>query len=419
MMPTMEYIERWLAGRTAGHPEPPMGTKAIVNARVIDGTGSPPLLGGAIVIQDGRLSAVSLASDLQLPEGARVIDAAGKTVMPGIIDCHMHLTPILDLPPDPRVHLRLGYGAIAMLRECLAWGTTTVVSITGGPPAVELRIAVEKGLIDRCSRQLVAGVVNATAGHVRGTAADGPWEVRRAVRELVAEGVDLFKTAASGGFQWEHERVGWPDYTEEELAALVDEAHGKDKPVAVHAHSQPGLNYAIRAGCDMIHHGALIDQEALDGIAERGLFYVPTLFITSRRRIDREERPWTKARMEHAHPIHRRGVRKAHEMGLKIAVGTDGKAGDANIELAELVSCGLSPMEAIVAGTRGSAEALGILDRTGTLEPGKAADLLIVDGNPDDDVGVLLDRDRIRLVMRGGAVGAARDGYRQHLPAAP
>jgi len=415
-MTTMEHIDSWLARRIKREPGPPKPTTVIVNARVVDGTGHPPVSNRSIVIQDGRLSGIGLTSDVNIPGGADVIDAAGNTVMPGIIDCHMHLTPIIDPPTDPRIHLRLGYAAISMLRECLAWGTTTVVSITGGPPAVELRAAIEKGLVDRCSRQLVAGVVNATAGHVRGVAADGPWAVRRAVRELVAEGVDLFKTAASGGFQWEHERVEWPDYTEEELAALVDEAHGKDKPIAVHAHSQPGLSYAIQAGCDMIHHGALIDQKALEGIANRGLFYVPTLFITSRERVDREKQPWTKERMEHAHPIHRQGVRKAHEMGVKIAVGTDGKAGDANIELAELVDCGLSPMEAIVAGTQGSADALGILDRTGTLEPGKIADLLIVNGEPDRDIRVLLDRHRIRLVMRDGIVGKALDEYIPKLP---
>lgn len=344
-----------------------------------------------------------------------VVDARGKFVMPGIIDSHVHVTPNQDVPDDIRVHLRVGFNAINTLRQSLGRGVTTVVSITGGPSAVELTNAIKEGYVDRCSSQIVAGVVNASGGHVRGRHADGPWEIRKAVRELASAGCNIIKTAATAGFQWEHERVHWPDYTEEELKALVDEARMRDMPVAAHAHSQPGLNYAINARVHMIHHGAHIDEEALEGITREELYFVPTLFVTSTDHVSKVPWPWTKERMEHAHPIHRAGVRKAREMGTKIAVGTDGGPGDAMIELSELVDCGLTPMEAIVAGTRNTADALMILDRVGTLEPGKQADLLLLNSNPLDDIKSLQDQDNIAMVMARGEVQTTSEEMKSYL----
>ncbi len=392
-----------------------MSKTAFVGGRVIDGTGARPIEPGVVVIDGGKIQSVGRSDEIELPAGAERIDTSGKTVMPGIIDSHMHVTPNQDIPDDVRVHLRIGYNAINTLRQSLGRGVTTVVSITGGPPAVELSRAIEEGYVDRCARQLVAGVVNASGGHVRGRHADGPWEVRKAVRELTSAGCDLIKTAATAGFQWEHERVHWPDYTQEELTALVDEARARDMPVAVHAHSQPGLNYAIEARAHMIHHGALIDEEALEGITRNDLYFVPTLFVTSLHHRPDVEAPWSRERMEHAYPIHREGVRKAREMGTKIALGTDGGPGDAMVELSELVDCGLTPMEAIVAGTRNTADALMILDRVGTLEPGKLADLIVVDGNPLDDITLLQDEHNVVLVITDGVVQATSDEYRAHL----
>lgn len=390
-------------------------SKAIVGGRVVDGTGAPAFDSGVVLIEKDRIVAAGPPEQTPVPSDTDIIDASGMTVLPGIWDCHIHLTPNRDLPPNIRTHLGIGYRAVDALQRSLDRGVTTMVSITGGPPAVELSIAINQGLIRHCPRQLAAGVVNATGGHVRGRAADGPWEVRKAVREVISEGVDLIKTAASGGFQWEHERVSWTDYTGEELTALVDEAHSKDKPVQVHAHSQPGLNAAIDAGCDMILHGALIDDEALEGIAARGLYFIPTLCVTSDPRIERQERPWTKERMQHAQPHHREGVKKAHRMGIKIAVGTDGQVGDAMYELMELVKCGLSPMEAIVAGTRNSADAHGLLDEVGTLEPGKKADLIMVEGNLLDDIGLLFEQANILLVMRDGRVECTDEAHKRYL----
>ena len=392
-----------------------MGAKAIVNGRVIDGTGGSPLENATIVVEGGSITAIGGAGDVSIPEDAERIDATGKTVMPGLIDGHIHITSMPGLL-DAHGHLEQSLKAVGKLRRCLQRGVTTVANMGGGRENVILSKAIDAGDVSGCARMLVAAMVNATGGHVRGRSADGPWEVRKAVREMILAGAHLIKTAATGGFMWEHERVEWEDYTLEELTALVSEAHSKDKLVAVHAHSQPGLNTSIEAGCDVIAHGAVIDEEALEGIAAKNLFYMPTLYITSEHVINRPNlAKHMHDRMSHAHPIHREGVRKAYEMGIKLCLGTDGGPGDATLELVELVGCGLSPMEAIVAGTRNTADSLGVLDKVGTLEAGKWADLLIVEGDPLEDVSVLVDEENVLLVMKAGKVEVTGEGWKAYL----
>ena len=392
-----------------------MKKQAIIGSTIINGTGSEPLRNGTILIQDGKIGEVDKADQIKLDPDVERIDATGKFTMPGIIDSHVHVTPNQDVPNDIRINLRVGFNSISLLRQSLGAGVTTVVSIGGGPPSVELTNAINEGYVDRCANQITAGVVNASGGHVRGRHADGPWEIRKAVRELASAGCTMIKTAATAGFQWEHERVHWPDYTEEELTALVDEARMRDMPVAAHAHGHEGLKYAVNARVHMIHHGALIDDEGLEAINKADLYFVPTLFTTSIGRVAKVEQPWTKERMEAAYPIHREGVSKAHKMGTKIALGTDGGAGDAMIELSEFVDCGLSPMDAIVAGTRNTADALSILDRVGTIESGKDADLLIVGKNPLNDINVLQNQENIDLVMTRGKVQTTSNEMKVYL----
>jgi len=388
---------------------------AIVNARIFDGTGRPVIEDAVLLAEDGAIAAVGPAADVSVPPEAQVLDAAGHTVLPGLIDGHMHVTAMPG-PLDARGHLEQNLRAVGVLRRCLRWGTTTVANVSGCPETVLLREAIAAGHITGCSRLLVGAMVNATAGHVRGRAADGPWEVRRAVREMIGAGADFIKTAASGGFMWEHEDIAWEDYTPEELRALVEEAHARGTRVAVHAHSQPGLNHSLEAGCDIIAHGALIDEEGLQGLRARGLYFMPTLFITSRHVTERPSLPpHMKQRMEAAHPVHRAGVRRAHELGLKLCAGTDGGPGDIMRELAELVACGLSPREGLVTATRNTAEALGLLDALGTLEPGKQADLLLVRGDPLHDIGLLGDEANVLTVMRGGVVEFGRHEWKQHV----
>jgi imidazolonepropionase-like amidohydrolase len=353
-----------------------------------------------------------------------MVDAAGMTLMPGIIDAHMHVTNMPALL-DARGHMRSNLEGVGKLQASLRRGVTTVGNQSGGYESVILRDALNAGLIRGCARMLILGMVNATGGHVRGISADGPWAARGAVREqLHLVGADLVKTAASGGFMWEAERVENPDYTYEELAAICDESHAKGKLVHVHAHSQPGLEYAIRAGCDVIAHGAMIDRQGVEGIAEKGLHYQPTLYVTSARVLDRDnppkvpnmkDHPHMYERMCRAHPIHREGVRYAHELGVTLSIGTDGGPGAAMLELLELQACGLGAMEAIVAGTMHSASTLGILPDVGTLEPQKQADLLLVDGNPLEDLSLLLDPSNLSLVVKDGRPESGAGPWRTYV----
>ena len=379
----------------------------LTNCRIIDGTGGAVVESGTVLVNGDVIEAIGSSAVVPVPPECRQIDLRGQTVLPGLIDGHMHVTGMPGLL-DAAGHIRDSLRGAGKLRKCLRWGTTTVANASGCPENVILRQAIEQSQIDGCSRLLVGAVVTPTGGHVRGRDADGPWEVRKAVREMVLAEADFIKTTASGGFQWEHEELGRQDYTLDELRALTDESHARGKRVHAHAHAQPGLGHAIEAGCDVILHGALIDERALAGIAAAGLWYMPTLHITSEQIWSNTNYPeHMRRRMKQAHPVHRAGVAKAWEMGLRITVGTDGGPGSVMHELCELVDCGLSPMDALVAATRTTADAFGLLDRLGTLESGKLADLLAVDGDPLDDISVLMKQERITLVMKEGRVVTA------------
>lgn len=377
---------------------------ALTSARIIDGTGSAPIAPGTIIINGSVLENVGPADDVPVPTDCHVVDMGDNTVLPTLIDGHMHVSGEPGRL-DHMGHLRSNLQAAGKLEKCLEWGIGAVAHAAGSPESVVLREVIEAGHLPRCSDLIVGAAVTATCGHVRGRAADGPWEIRKAVREMVGAGADFIKTCASGGFQWAHEELSNEDYTAEELRTLAEEAHAKGKRVHVHAHAQPGLAHAIEAGCDVILHGAHIDGAALEGVAAKDLWYMPTLYITSAKA--REGKNWPPhmtERMEKANPIHRAGVARAHEMGIKIVAGTDGGPGSIMDELCELVDCGLSPLEAIAAATHHTADALGIRDRAGSLEAGKKADLLVVKGDPLRDISVLTRRESIEMVMKNGKI---------------
>lgn len=387
-----------------------MAKIALIHARIIDGTGAPPIGDGVVLVDGQRIEAVGPADAMRIPADCEQRDLAGMTVIPGLFDGHMHVTTFPGLL-DADGQVRENIMASEHLRRCLEWGTTTVGHASGCPQNNILRDLINANKLPGRARLLVSGVVTATGGHVRGRASDGPWEVRKGVREMVMAGVDFIKTCATGGFQWAHEGLGQPDYTLEELVALAHEAHMRHKRVHVHAHGRPGLANAIEAGCDVILHGANIDDESLQGIRDRNLWYMPTLYITSRHICDDPRLPRHMTdRMKVASPIHREGVAKAHRMGIRIAAGSDGppRPGAIMHELVELVGCGLSPMEAILVATRNTADAFGLLDRLGTIEPGKTADLLAIDGDPLADIGVMTEQQRIKLVMKEGRVEVSR-----------
>jgi len=382
---------------------------ALTNARIIDGTGRPEIGSGTLLVANGQVAQVGPSSAVAIPEGYRTIDLRGKTVLPALIDGHMHVTGEPGRL-DHMGHVTSNLRGIGVLQQCLRWGTATVGHAAGSAESVVLRDVIRNGHVQGCADLVVGAAVTATCGHVRAGNADGPWEIRKAVREMIGARADFIKTCASGGFQWEHEKLTHEDYSLEELQALVEQAHSREKRVHVHAHAQPGLANAIEAGCDVILHGALIDDAALAGIAAKGLWYMPTLHITSEQARQTHKWPaYMVEAMKAAHPIHCAGVAKAHRMGIKLATGTDGGPGSIMNELRLLVDCGLSPMDAIVTATRHTADALDILDTTGTLELGKRANLLVVDDDPLRDITVLSSPETISLVMKDGIIQPVGD----------
>lgn len=407
----------------------------VLAGRLWDGSGEPARRDMGLLLRGGRVERVAPATAFADWTGPR-LQAGGSTVMPGLMDLHVHLVSVLD-PDEPnaiwaevsaRTQL-LTLHAARNARLMLEAGFTTVRDLAGpiNPLNLEvlaLRRAVEIGLVPG-PRIFAAGWVGQTGGHSdlplpdtwpreETVYADGPWAVRRLVRAQLRLGVDLFKTSASGGAAGHKEELWWRNYTAEELAALVDEAHAVGKRVAVHSHTAEATRRALRAGVDTIEHGTELDEECLALFLETGAIMVPTISIRSERamrgRAAGQAPPEVVRKYRHVAATGDAWFRRACEAGVKMALGTDTYRslrdywGRNAYELELMVERGMSPDQALLTATRHAAEALGAADRLGTLEPGKRADLLVVDGEPDRDVAVLQDHARLRVVMRDGRV---------------
>lgn len=382
---------------------------------MIDGTGAEPVEQCAVLIRDGLIVYAGARDKIPETKDTHVIEAPDLTLMPGFIDGH---NSILS---------RGIHGAIKALRHYVQHGITTAITFQGNPAnellGAPLRDAIEQGMLRGCCRLVVGYAVNCTNGHNNGRIADGPWEVRKAVREMVQAGADFIKTASTGGFWGRGEGVHTPNYTKEELCALVDEAHSWGLVVGVHAHAQPGINMAIEAGADIIYHAVLLDQKGIEQMVARKTWFVPTLRVTCTRNITAwPHRPWIQAKLEATAIPHREGVRAALAAGVNIAAGCDGpgspfgwRSGEGPIhELGELAACGMSNLEVIKAATLGTATAYRINDRVGSLEPGKEADIVAVYGNPEDDLKEIRDQRNIGLVLQKGRVEYADARHREH-----
>ena len=406
--------------------------RVLTGATLLDGTGAAPVPDAAVVIEDGRVTEAGPRAALAWPADAEVIDARGRTVIPGLIDAHDHLASHgyafatrwgLDEPAST-AHLRTA----RVLADTLAMGYTTVRD-AGGLDA-GFKLAVEQGLIPGPRLVLGLQIISPTggigdrvspSGHgccgaydplLPDSVANGPDAVRDVVRRLVRAGADVIKTATTGGAS---SRPGHGPldaaFSPVEMEALVTESHALGRRVMCHALGGPGLLTALEAGVDSVEHGCYLDEDPtlLNRMAVQGTFFVPTLTVYVYHRESPAPHVRERARALHAH--HVASVQRALERGVPIVAGTDagGHGHPRNaLELKYLVEAGLSPMQALRAGTQWAARCLGLDREIGTLEKGRQADLVVVDGNPLDDVTVLLDPARIELVLKSGAICADR-----------
>jgi len=416
-------------------PAPAQGRLWLTGARLLDGTGGPVGDQAAVLVEDGVIGRVGSAAE-PCPDGARQLDLGQRLLMPGLIDAHTHQAgrpPVTLHGAEEPLPGTAAHFLQAGLRDCLRRGITTI-RITGsqGQRPQEARQAMRYGAF-RGPRVLTCGkIISATApgGRFYGDMyreADGPDDVRRAVREQIRAGADFIKVMTTGARSNELEDPDPLQLTEAELAAAFDEAHRMGYRVSAHAEGLIGCEAAIRHGADTIEHGMYLNQrgDLLEAMAAAGQVLVPTLsgyywmagLGDAIGEIGAEQVPEMPPPLvqlaEHNLAQGAASMRAARDAGVKIACGSDVPAtGDAAaavaLELQRMIRHGLTAGEAIVSATRTAAEALGLDEFVGTVEPGKLADLLIVDGDVLTEPGLLADPGRIWLVLQLGVPVAGR-----------
>ena len=410
-----------------------MATLAITGGTLIDGSGRDPVRNATLLIEGERIVAAGPAATVTLPQGAQVLDASGRTVLPGIIDCHVHGT---YRARDMRAHLLNAptYNVLrstAVLRETLACGVTTARDMGGADAG--FREAIAEGFIDGPRLLISIAMVSQTGGHgdawvpaglrvqkrawLPSPVADGVDEVRRLVRQLLMAGADFIKICATGGITSVTDSWDEPQFTHDEIRVAVTEAAMRRKTVAVHAEGVDGIRTALGAGIHSLEHGWFIDEQCVDVMLKTGTWWVPTLALVP---LSLEHRmvnaAWDKQqlaneavkereifeRMQHQIPLWKDAVKR----GVKVAFGTDQShrllVGENLVELRFMVDwLGMTPMQALVSATSRAAECIGLKD-VGVLEAGRFADVLVVDGDPLADIRILEERARLKLVMKAG-----------------
>jgi imidazolonepropionase-like amidohydrolase len=389
------------------------------NARIFDGTGAP-LAEGDIVIEGDRIIEVGHSLD-----GDQAHDLGGRALLPGFFDCHTHVVVSnVDLFGIIQKPFSLPfYEAMHNLKATLDAGITSVRDAGGAD--LGIKTAVEKGLIEGPHMQISLTMLSQTGGHGDGwlpsgqhlrlftehpglpsNIVDGPDEIRQKVREVVRMGGDVIKVATSGGVLSPRDDPRHAHFTLEELEVLVQTAHALGVWVMAHAQAYDGIKNAVRAGIRSIDHGIYLDEEAIELMLARGTFLVPTLVApTGVIKAAEAGMAIPEASLKKAKDvieIHRASFAKAVSAGVKVAMGTDSGVtphGENLDELVLMAEGGMSPAEVLLATTRNAAECLDVADDRGTIEPGKRADLVVVDGDPLQFDGL---RQRISAVFKNG-----------------
>lgn len=395
-----------------------MTTLAIRSALVVDGTGARP--GRAtVVIEDGRISAIGPDARITIPKGATVIEGEGHALLPGLIDCHIHYC--LDAGPDSLRSLEqddptvTAVKAVTHARATLEGGVTTVRDV-GSRDHISISVtrAIRAGIIPG-PRTLNAGLaICMTGGHAWfiGRQADGMDDVVKAVQEQVRAGADVIKFIATGGVLTPGTSPGAAQLTLEELKAGVEEAARAGRRVAAHAHGAQGMKNAIRAGVHSIEHGTLLDDEAIGLFLTYGTFLVPTLSAIQSGCEMGKQGGMPDYAVQKSVALggeQKKTFHKAVKAGVRIAMGTDAGTpfnphGRNAQELRRMVEFGMTPMQAVEAATRSAATLLGLDSELGTIEAGKQADLILVNGNPMDDIALLQEPSNVVCVIQGGRI---------------
>lgn len=377
----------------------------------------------AIVIEGEKIAQIGSAGDLKAAAGDTIIDLPGATLLPGLIDMHTHLTFDLN---------SLGYQGLGIstarealhgarnARRTLEAGFTTVRNLAAFDYAdIALRDAISDG--DVIGPRIVASgpALGITGGHCdenllppafhfqAGGVADGIEAVQHKVREVIKYGADIIKVCATGGVLSKGDDPNASQFTLEEMKAIVADAHRLGRRVAAHAHGAEGVRWASEAGVDSIEHGHLMDDAAVATLKKNGTYLVPTLFLTEymQQNMDRSDVPeYSKQKMRLIAGAAQQNVKKAFDAGVKVAFGTDAAVFPHGLNAGEFhvyVKLGMTPLAAIQTATINAADLLGWTKQVGTLEPGKWADMIAVDGDPTKDVTIL---EHAKFVMKGGAV---------------
>jgi imidazolonepropionase-like amidohydrolase len=389
-------------------------------ARLIDGRGGAPVTPAIVVVRGDRIEAVGGAS--AIPSGARTIDLGTATLVPGLIDLHTHLTStgvhweeeLLKTTPA-QAALHGAHNALVTLNA----GFTTCRDMGPTWPFtdIDLRKAIDEGVVPG-PRLLASGnYVSPTGGAgdarqfsiyvdvpIVRNLADGPDEIRKAVRTNLKQGADFIKILGTGAVLSKGVPPGAQSYTEEEMHVAVEEAARWGRHVAAHVHGTDGIKAAIRAGVHTIDHGSMMDDEAVELLRSRHAYFVPTIYTTESIAANGNVPESEKDRSRQITQVKDRSFQLVLKAGLPIGFGTDAAVvphGENAREFVSRVRLGQSPMAAIESATRVAAAIIGWSDRVGTIEPGKFADVIAVAGDPLRDITEL---ERVIFVMKGGVV---------------
>ena len=414
-----------------GQEKKPAGKSYILKAaRLFDGKSSALVKPGVVVVTDGKI--VAAGASAAIPAGAEVLDLGDATLLPGFVDAHTHLTMMyredyaraaLDLLQKPIPEMALDASVNA--RITLMAGVTTVRDV-GSYDYLDagLRNAINRSVVPGPRMLVAVHAIGATGGHCDETGyragvfgketgpedgvINGADQARQAVRLAHKYGATIIKTCATGGVLSLADAVDTPQLTQEELNAIVDEAHALKLKTAAHAHGAEGAKRAIRAGIDSIEHGSFLDEEALNLMKQHGTYYVPTLMaaqgLSEQMAKGVAIPPPILVKANAAIAAIHQTFQRALGMGIKIGLGTDAAVyphGRNPEEFHQMVDLGMKPIDALKAGTSADAELLGLADRIGTLEPGKLADVVVVPGDPLENIRAT---EHVFFVMKEGVI---------------